>query len=100
MQRHVSTGMFFGLKCEDLLFLQRNYNGSHTSYGQPFNWKAAFASVLTKAQAAFFTVVLFCTPFLHAPLKQDRSHFTTLRFNLYAHQLTVMDLAMGIYNIL
>ena len=88
------------LKYEDFLFLQRNDDDSHTSYGQPFNWKSAFTSLLTKAQATFHTVKLFCSQCLHAPLKQDRSHFTALPFNLYAHQSTVMDLATGIHSTL
>ena len=59
-------------------------------YGQPFNWKSIFLSLLTKA---FFTVGLFCTPCLHAPLKQDWSHLTTLHFNVYAHQSTAVGLS-------
>ena len=58
MQWYTSTGKVFGeeLKYEDLLFLQRNDDGSHTSDGQLFNWKSAFANFLSKAQAAFFIV--------------------------------------------
>ena len=88
MQGYLSTGKFFReeLKYKDLLFLQTgNDDDSHTSYGQSFNWKLAFASLLMKAWAASFTVELLCGPCLHAPSKQDQSHFTTLRFNLYAH---------------
>ena len=100
MQWYKSTDKIFGgeLKYEVLLFLQRNNNSTHTSYRQPFYWKSAFASLLTKAWATLFTVELFCDSCLHAPLKQDRPHFTTLCFNLYAHQSTVTDLATGIYN--
>ena len=66
-----STGKFFWgeLKYEDLLFLQRNVDGNHTSYGQPFNWKLTFLSLATKAQAILFTVELFYSPCQHAPLK-------------------------------
>ena len=64
MQGYTSTGKFFGeeLKYEDFLFLQRNNNDSHTSYGQPFNWKSAFWSLLAKARAAFFTTESFFGP--------------------------------------
>ena len=90
----MNTSKFFEgeLKYKDLLFLQRNNDGSHTSYGQPFNWKLTFLSLLTKAWVVFFTVGLLCSPCLHAPLKQDQSHFTTLHFNFYTHQSTAMDL--------
>ena len=43
------------LKYKVLLFLQRNDDGTHTIW-PAFNWKSAFASLLTKAWAAFFTV--------------------------------------------
>ena len=71
MQQYASTGKFFWgeLKYEDSLFLQRNDDGSHTSYGQPFSWKLTFLSLATKAQATFFAVELSCGPHPHAPLK-------------------------------
>ena len=102
MQQYVSTNKFYGgeFKYKDLVFLQRSNNGSHTSCGQPFNWKMTFSSLLTKPQATFFTVELFCGQHLHAPLKQDRSHFKTLYFDFYAHQSTATDLATGICNAL
>ena len=43
---------------------------------------------------------LICGPYLHAPLKLDQSHFTTLHFNIYAHQSAAMDFAKGIFNTL
>ena len=41
------TSNFFGgeLKCKDSLFLQRNGDDSHISYGKPFNWKSTFSSL-------------------------------------------------------
>ena len=44
------------LKYKDLLFLQRNSDGSHASYSKPYNWKLTFSSFLAKDQAAFLTV--------------------------------------------
>ena len=60
-QWYMSTSKFFGvkLKYKILLFLQRNNDGSYTSYGQPFNWKLVFASLLTKARVTFLLLVYF-----------------------------------------
>ena len=66
----------------------------------PFNYKSAFTSLLTKVRATFFIDELICGPCPHTPLKHDRSHLTTLRFNLHAHQSSITDLATGIYNTL
>ena len=48
---HEQVSKFFRveLKYKDSLFLQRNSNGSHTSYGKPFNRKLTFLSLITKA---------------------------------------------------
>ena len=88
MRRYVSKLFGGGLNYEHLLFLQVNGDDSHTSYGQPFNWKLTFLSLLTKAWATFFTVGLFYSSCLLAPLKWDWSHFAALHFDIYAHQLT------------
>ena len=102
MQQYTSTSKFFGgeLKYKDLLFLQRNNDGSHTSYGKPFNWKSIFSHLLIEARAVFLTVELFSGLCLHAPLKQNQSHFTTLHFNFYIHQSAATDLTIDICNTL
>ena len=68
--------------------------------GHSVNWKSTFWSLLTKTQAAFFTIRLFCDPYLNAPLKRDPSHFTGLHFDVYTNQLTATDLVTGIYSTL
>ena len=65
MQQYISTSKFFGgeLKYKDLLFLQRNDNGSHTSYGQPFKWKSTFSNLLGSRLLSLLSsyfVVNFC----------------------------------------
>ena len=52
------------LNYKDLLFLQRNGNGSLTSL-------ASHSAGNKLSPAAFFTVGLFCDPCLHATLKWD-----------------------------
>ena len=64
MQWYASISKFFGgeLKYKDLLYLQRNRNGSHTSYGQPFNWKSTSLSFLTK----LLSHLLYCQVILQS----------------------------------
>ena len=51
---------FWGkLKYKDLLFLQRNNDGSHTTVMASLQLEPTFLSLLTKAQTIFFTVELF-----------------------------------------
>ena len=69
----------------------------YTNYGYPFNWKSTYSSLLIKARAAFFTVKIFCSPYLHAALKQDWFNFTTLQFDFYTHQSAAPDLATGLF---
>ena len=72
-------------------YVQRNNDGSHTGYHQSFNCKSTFSSLLTITQAAFFIVRLFCSPCLHAPLKQDHSisqHFALISMHINQLQWT------------
>ena len=61
---YIPVSSLWKSKFKDLLFLQRNDDGSHTSYDQSFNWKSTSWSLLTKARAAFLTVRLFCSMLL------------------------------------
>ena len=62
-----------------------------------------FSSLSTKAyQLPELPSLLFgyFSPYLHAPLKWNRSKFTTLHFDVYVHQATTMSLTTGTSNTL
>ena len=103
MQQYVSKFFRGKFKYKGLLFLQRNSDGSNTSYGLLFNWKSTFSNLLTKARPTWLLyrrVILWSISDLHAPLKWDQYYFTTLYFNVYTHQSTATDFATSICNML
>ena len=54
--------------------------------GNLYTGNQLFSSLLTKLEPPSY-VGLLCSPSLHAPLKQDQSHFTTLHLDINVCQV-------------
>ena len=87
MQQYISTDKFIGTELKYvwsfIIFTKKRWWLPYYVVMTNFQLEISFREPFNKSSSC---IRLFYGPCLHAPLKQDQSHFTTLCFNLYRHQ--------------